>query len=448
MDQDINDKSTTSPTADEMPDELPASATLQAGYIRLVRILHSRRSYRRELGNERPYREDLSNAHRMRSAGDWVLDSLPRRDGQYYLKNKALVVACQTCIRRSKPQPIRAVYGEYSGSLGRQSYRWGDPRPTWPDSGGNFEYTALSYAWGDPTPRYQITIDGQSRMIAENLWLFLLRASFDPCLEDRWLWIDALSIDQSNPEERRHQIGIMSQIFHDAAGVIIWLGPAFDGSDEAMKFLGGHSGSREVAQDNSRLEFVSKSIGDLCALPYWHRLWVFQEIKLARCITVLCGDDEVSGADFGALFDGTIPLYDLLDPKTAFSLKFNSPAGRMVRLCRKMMSSSLWNLLRETRHLVCEDRRDKVYALLGVATCGAADIEADYLIDLEDLGRLVLHPLLDNELFARYGYSMECSFLSSVLGVKIECPRKDIRTANPAPPWLIEKILVPRDGSP
>lgn len=72
-------------------------------------------------------------------------------------------------------------------------------------------YTAVSYAWGDPTPRHKILVDGRPRMIAQNLWEFLTRTELEN--ETRWLWIDALSISQLDPEERRNQDAIMSRMF-------------------------------------------------------------------------------------------------------------------------------------------------------------------------------------------------------------------------------------------
>ena len=50
----------------------------------------------------------------------------------------------------------------------------------------------------------------------------------------------------------------------------------------------------------------------------------------------------------------------------------------MITLRTKPMDFSLWNLLKETRNLECADRRDRVYALLSVATEGHEGIEADY----------------------------------------------------------------------
>lgn len=70
--------------------------------------------------------------------------------------------------------------------------------------------------------------------VTQNLWRFLKQASKT---QFGWLWIDALSIDQHSPEERSHQVGITSDIFSNAWRVVVWLGPAYECSDEAMRAL-------------------------------------------------------------------------------------------------------------------------------------------------------------------------------------------------------------------
>jgi hypothetical protein len=52
---------------------------------------------------------------------------------------------------------------------------------------------------------------------------------------------------------------------------------------------------------------------------------------------------------------------------------------------------SLWTWLQDTSHLRCADARDKVYALLSVATKGHEGIEPDYEMALQDLLDSVLH---------------------------------------------------------
>jgi hypothetical protein len=53
---------------------------------------------------------------------------------------------------------------------------------------------------------------------------------------DGYLWIDALSIDQTNNPERDHQLAIMGSIFSRAAKTIVWLGTA---TEDVVKDMQG-----------------------------------------------------------------------------------------------------------------------------------------------------------------------------------------------------------------
>ncbi|EGO55055.1 hypothetical protein NEUTE1DRAFT_130947 [Neurospora tetrasperma FGSC 2508] len=68
------------------------------------------------------------------------------------------------------------------------------------------------------------------------------------------LWIDQLCIDQSDSDEKAVQVGLMSQIYSRAKQVLIWLGPAADGSDEVMDVL---------AELGKEFEIVGIRLGDL-----------------------------------------------------------------------------------------------------------------------------------------------------------------------------------------
>lgn len=75
-------------------------------------------------------------------------------------------------------------------------------------------YTALSYAWGSGIHYNDIILNGNSFAVGRNLWHFLdqMRSS------DKYgtYWIDAISIDQSNVQERNHQVQMMEQIYNNA----------------------------------------------------------------------------------------------------------------------------------------------------------------------------------------------------------------------------------------
>jgi hypothetical protein len=99
-------------------------------------------------------------------------------------------------------------------------------------------FTALSYTWGLPhgdidrlrkspasKTRY-IICNGRKGQVGENLHDFLVHCvhSSSQDLLGYW-WIDALSINQADIEERSEQVKLMSDIYQTATGVFVWLGP-------------------------------------------------------------------------------------------------------------------------------------------------------------------------------------------------------------------------------
>ena len=240
---------------------------------------------------------------------------------------------------------------------------------------GRPSYTALSYAWGPlraSESRCKILLDGRERLLHKNLWDFLRRASQR---RPGWLWIDALSIEQRCAEERSHQVGIMSDIFSNAKRVVIWLGRAYNVSDEAMKAL---SKPAYPQQNSGSKVAATKAINAIFNRPYWTRVWVFQEVKSAKTLTVMCGN---------ALLSWTLlqnHVYGLYLDSEGQKLS-TTPAVRMVFLRTSVIGISLYHILKATSHLHCTDPRDRVYALLSVASQGHEEIRADYTIQVADL---------------------------------------------------------------
>lgn len=71
-----------------------------------------------------------------------------------------------------------------------------------------------------------------------------------------------ICINQNDTWERNHQVGLMSRIYNDAREVIIWLG--------AGKYCGLCSSPYCPCNEA------------LLKDPYWSRLWIIQEVVLAR----------------------------------------------------------------------------------------------------------------------------------------------------------------------
>jgi hypothetical protein len=83
-------------------------------------------------------------------------------------------------------------------------------------------YKALSYVWGDRTTLRRIVLNGVSFYITCNLEAALRRLRHPSKI--RRFWIDMLCIDQSNMEERTHQVNLMRYIYSEAQETFLWLG--------------------------------------------------------------------------------------------------------------------------------------------------------------------------------------------------------------------------------
>ncbi|KAF1849081.1 uncharacterized protein K460DRAFT_280001, partial [Cucurbitaria berberidis CBS 394.84] len=89
------------------------------------------------------------------------------------------------------------------------------------------EYDALSYSWGSEETPQILVCNGVEISIGENLSA-ALRSIRNFEGKDKYLWVDAICIDQSANEERGKQVSNMFIIYQKAAKVIAWI----DSADE------------------------------------------------------------------------------------------------------------------------------------------------------------------------------------------------------------------------
>lgn len=203
-------------------------------------------------------------------------------------------------------------------------------------------YDALSYCWGDPKePRplrvssisnkkssdgkavtdYEPHRDG-TLLIQQNLHAFLegLRRR----RYNRFIWIDAICINQSSQEDKYNQIPLMRYVYEAAELVYVWLGEA-DAAEEravlAMPTLNRDlralsEGHKLNATDPSSFEKVGipspseeiwRALSTIITRPWWSRLWTLQEVVVAPSdpsfdkkldykppnATIICGESQV-----------------------------------------------------------------------------------------------------------------------------------------------------------
>ncbi|KAF9639701.1 hypothetical protein BFW01_g11507 [Lasiodiplodia theobromae] len=193
-------------------------------------------------------------------------------------------------------------------------------------------YTAVSYTWGDFRHTRAIRLihwrEGMRTegLEEEDLITFQVTRSLHDVLQclrhnpkdcsaecsGKFYWIDALCINQGDPDERSHQVAMMREIYSRAARVSVFLGQKYAGDEvaevlnvisSAVKAQLGDgvdvaSSSNDVLAHlvyimaNARFtrrggeelptEMVLKWLSKLFSSPWFGRVWVLQEVYCAR----------------------------------------------------------------------------------------------------------------------------------------------------------------------
>jgi hypothetical protein len=251
-------------------------------------------------------------------------------------------------------------------------------------------YTAVSYACGPGPATFDLKLNARDWHIRKNLSHFLRqRVQMSPASEE-WLWIDAICINQENISERSHQVKLMADIYGQASRVLVWLGPAYQDSDAAMRGLSDRN-ARECELPVETFPWT-RALCDLCSRDYWRRLWCLQELKLAKTKDIVCGSEVIPWRHFERSISFRRGIY-----RAGLA-----PAIRMVKMMPPNLSTSLWSLLNSTTHLLCEEKKDKAYALLGLALRDAEIIQPYYTLDMPVFLNRILkchieHDLINDE---------------------------------------------------
>ncbi|EGU73996.1 hypothetical protein FOXB_15493 [Fusarium oxysporum f. sp. conglutinans Fo5176] len=234
------------------------------------------------------------------------------------------------------------------------------------------KFGALSYMWGDGQAGQTITLNGVGFNVRQNLWdaLHYLRKH----APDTDYWIDATCINQKDIPERNRQVRMMHHIYFRAQTVVVWLGKRYAEYEAALPDLQrlGHDKpsneqfNPELPTDSPRTDSAERSFAEkLYNDDYWKRLWIIQEIGLAQKIKVCFGNSATEWKQF-----------------TQFITMHNFGSKGPIRLERQREekytgSNTLLQLLQDHKEADCQDRKDKVYGLVGMAS-DARGFSIDY----------------------------------------------------------------------
>ena len=275
-------------------------------------------------------------------------------------------------------------------------------------------YAALSYTWGDLLLSESIIVDGHSLNVTRNL-----KEGLDVLVQRLYqtellLWVDAICINQEDAVERGSQVGIMTDIFQGSKNVWIWLGSTADESDLALlkiKEFGTFFFDRSMepavtvisptnpsifGAPGSPVMRAWNAIQALLRRPWWNRTWygsanvqrieilklyqmtlanssrVVQEATCPVKTILFCGNESVEWAYLFAtarlmIALDVFPEVDFNSMVTLASFVWLSTI-KAARLENQNDALELLDLVTLTNGMACRDPRDKVYALVGIAS--------------------------------------------------------------------------------
>lgn len=308
------------------------------------------------------------------------------------------------------------------------SYTWGPPRNEDPD------YTA--------TDAVTVSLNGCEFKVYPNLFEALIRLK-DSGLAERF-WVDAICINQNDIKERESQVFVMDRIYKSADQVDIWLGRSDQFAAEVSRMitdmaeLKDKEEQRLINDGQTRLfwDFENKDVLQAYGLHVWtedvwrefvaflerrwfKRAWILQEVTLAKSAVVLwdggfipwgafipcsqflfmtnfgwglnrmrsrrnskTANDPIIGASLNALW----VIQSLCHGGLAdLHIDYVTALERIAGFSPKSQTTAHWLLLciLLSRPFQSTDKRDKIYALLGIL---------NRIAEVESIPRLSLRP--------------------------------------------------------
>ncbi|KAF2023052.1 HET-domain-containing protein, partial [Setomelanomma holmii] len=162
--------------------------------------------------------------------------------------------------------------------------------------GDSCSYAALSYVWGTPDQSKALHTATNQLKISENLYSFLTHLRQPDTT--RTIWVDAICINQEDDGEKSSQVALMGSIYREAETVFCWLGHPTSERLLALKHLQRLANESTTYIGPDSVENIEAHVDCIYSNPWFTRLWVVQEVSLARRPKFLCGRHEMSWNDF------------------------------------------------------------------------------------------------------------------------------------------------------
>jgi hypothetical protein len=304
-------------------------------------------------------------------------------------------------------------------------------------------YEAVSYVWGKQQRSHTIRlVDGQELSVTASVACALPYLA-EAC-RTGYLWIDQITIDQSNIVERSSQVMVMGQIYRRSASCLVWMdtGESLDlecnvdidwesgNGEEVRKFLREFGGNKSLELSSSAQSTPSSSrflrltssrqhsrVQDhllwFLEHPWFSRTWVWQEFLLPKKVMFLIGRFEIPLDEISNVFKTGYPwsaawfetFQRKLNLHPARTILFRKAPGLEFLLaafqcrvdgtvpivcdthCSTFVHYGVLHFTDGLRYMSAshaQDDRDHVYAFFGLAPFLLQHITIDYELSVEE----------------------------------------------------------------
>jgi hypothetical protein len=252
-----------------------------------------------------------------------------------------------------------------------------------------YHYCALSYVWGSSKDTTLIVVDGKELYVTINL-ATALRHLRDPRIIS-YLWADAICINQSDDREKAIQVTQMGEVYKAARHTIIWLGEATVQTDEMLSCIrdarkqiqaweglrrADVSGDTDVSESSDQSEGSEASEEDdsldlegleaLIDLPWFTRVWIYQELIFSPDPWLQCGRTRVRWMDLSTVVASLSHQDKLSEPCQRFLAMDKVRKDFNAQIQKRNRSRVLLDTLVARRGLGVFDSRDMIFANLGI----------------------------------------------------------------------------------
>lgn len=268
-------------------------------------------------------------------------------------------------------------------------------------------FEALSYEWKEKCGTIPVQCDGERLLVTPNCKTALERIRHHS--DKRFLWIDAVCINQEDKQECNQQVAMMTEIYRKASSVLMWIGEGDNRTEAAFKHIPTlcrvfealcedpnqsswshfdveeRNDVQDLARDVMKDQIAVNGLKSLHSSEYFKRAWIFQEIMLAGTRgLVMCGEQQcrweifknalIGSSYIGATFSWATSFYDIIVCHDQL---------------RRWGQLGLIDTSQATTKFEASDARDKVFAALRLSSVKDRGLVkrpvADYTLTVQEV---------------------------------------------------------------